>query len=148
MRNAGEHSKETDTNSDDALRRCDRLADKQDAKIADLAKERAAAKDDYGMNFELSSHNSSLLFMADKIGVDLGCSIGMINQNLDIIAKMEQSRKDFYFQNIANKPKKDEDKKTNLIDTGEVSLKELCSNEDHSDAEIEMDYFAHLQKKI
>lgn len=146
VKTTGENSKEADTISDEALRRCDRLADKQDAKIADLAKERVAAKDDYGINYELSAHNFSLLFMADRIGIDLGCSIGLINQNLDIIAKMEQSRKDFYIQNIANKGKKEEDQKTSLIDTGDVDLKELCSDEDHSDAEMEMDYFAHLQK--
>ena len=30
-----------------------------------------------------------------------------------------------------------------LIDTGDITLKELCSDEDHPDAEIEMDYYSH-----
>lgn len=79
-------TKELEFNAEEALRRCYRLADKQDAKIEELANERAAAKDNYGMNSDLDSKSSSLLYMAGKIGIDLGCSTSMISQNLNIIA--------------------------------------------------------------
>ena len=122
------------------------MADKQDAKIEEWAKERAAAKDNYGKNHDLNCHDASLLFMADKIGIDLGCSINMVESNLDIIAKMEQCRKEFYLQHICQKKEEEgHHDGSNLIDIGDVDLKELCSDEDHSDAELEMDHFTHLK---
>ena len=43
------------------------------------------------------------------VGIDLGCSIYMIDKNLDIIKKLEEARRDMYFQNI--KTKNDGEKK-------------------------------------
>ena len=70
--------------------------DKQDVQIEDLAKQRAADNNKYGKIYNPDEGNSSLLFMDDKIGIDLGWPSDMVNQNLEIIEKMEQSRKDFY----------------------------------------------------
>lgn len=72
-------------------RRCNRLKDTEDVRIEDLAKERAADSE------------PSLLHMPDLVGIDLGCSIDMVEHNLDVINKMEQSKKDFYFYNINNR---------------------------------------------
>ena len=52
-----------------------------------------------------------------------------------------------FIYNIFVKRKKGEEQQdgTNLIDIGDADLKELCSDEDHSDAELEMDHFTHLK---
>ena len=118
--------------------------DKQDVKIEELAKQRAVDKNNYGKTHISDEESSSLLFMANKIGIDLGCTIYMVNQNLEIIERMEQSRKDFYFTHLKQKETVVQNE-ISLIDTGDLSLKELCSDGDHSDAEMEMDYYAHLK---
>ncbi|XBI13318.1 hypothetical protein VPH35_140065 [Triticum aestivum] len=143
----GEKETENSETEEEQLRRCGRLAGKQDAKIEELAKERAAAKDNYGKFQNLNCHDISLLDMADKIGIDLGCSINMIESNLDIIARMEQCRKEFYLQHIC-KTKEEEGQlgEPNLIDIGAVDLKEICSGDENSDAELEMDHFTHLKR--
>ena len=56
--NEGENS---DSMLEENLRRCGRLADKQDANIEGLAKERAATKDNYGKEHELDFHNASII---------------------------------------------------------------------------------------
>ena len=58
---------------------------------------------------------------------------------------MEQFRKDFFQTHIIQKNDFLETKESNLIDTGDVSIRELCSDDDRSDAELEMDYFSHLK---
>lgn len=137
--------KENEDTSEEALRRCGMLAGKQDANIEELAKERVAAKDNYGNSFESLHDNSSLLFMADKVGIDLGCTIQMIDHNLDIIRKMEQSRHDFYNQQMNKEEASKTDIDINLIDVGDVDIKDLCSDDDHSDSNLEMDYYSHLK---
>ena len=107
------------------------MAGKQDTKIEELAKERAAAKDNYGNSFESLHDNSSLLFMADKVGIDLGCTIDMIDHNLDIIRKMEQSRHDFYNQQMNKEEASKTDIDIELIEVGDVNIKDLCSDDDH-----------------
>lgn len=76
--------------------------------------------------------------------MDLGCSTEMIDHNLDIIQKMEQARKDFFFRDIANKEKKRGKYKMGSpgpIDTGDVALNELYSDDEHANTELEKDHF-------
>lgn len=67
-------------------RRCPRLKDVEDVRIEDLAKKRAADKNDYGnlSNSPPDNDKSSLLHMSDMVGSDLGCSIEMVEHNLEI----------------------------------------------------------------
>jgi hypothetical protein len=59
-------------------RRCNRLKDKEEMRVEDMAKESVAAKDDYGMDGDslniLNSSYMSLAKMAHTVGIDLGCS--------------------------------------------------------------------------
>lgn len=71
---------------------------------------------------------------------------GYVDQNLNLIANMELARRDMYLQKIATKNDKKEDSSPGPIDTGDALLQELCSNEDHSNAEIETNYYGHLKK--
>ena len=83
--------------------------------------------------------------MANSVGVDLRCTIDMVNQNLDQIANMEQARRDIYLQSLKNK----EEKRGELfksIDIGDADLEDLCSEADHSDVELELDYYDNLKK--
>lgn len=54
--------------------------DKKDAKIEDLAKERAAKKDNYGNSKNFSLEKNTSLSMSELIGVDLGCSLDMLTR--------------------------------------------------------------------
>ena len=89
------------------------------------------------------------------VGIDLGCSIDMIDKKLDIINKMEKARRDIYFQNI-KREKKDEEKKSGeiveecrdtpvYINNGDVDIDGLCTDLDHSDAEIEEQQYKNLK---
>lgn len=109
--------------------------------MEDLAKERVADKNAYGNSSYSPSTNDkfSLLHMYDVVGIDLGCSIEMVEHNLEIIEKMEQVRKDFYIQNIADKKDIQEPSSLGPIGTGGTDISELCSDNDHSDAEVDSD---------
>lgn len=124
--------------------RCDRSLDKKDVKIKDLAMERDAEKDNYGNYNTHDPFDPTLFHMSSMVGIDLGCSIAMIDQNPYLISKMEQSRKYFYHQNIANRENKDEPSSPDPIGTGNAELDELCSRDDHSDTEVEMGYYDQL----
>ena len=67
-----------------------------------MAKIRAEEIDNYGKNLDAEFAESSLLRISSVVGIDSGCSIDMIDRNLDIIKKMEMARKEMYFQNIQN----------------------------------------------
>lgn len=110
------------------------------------AKERAAEKDYYGNGIILSPAKTSLLHVSNLVGVGLGCSIDMIDQNLNLFDKMEQARRDFYLQNQANKKKGNEPSSPGPTDTWDAMLSKLRSEDDHSDADLEMDYYGHLKK--
>lgn len=59
-----------------------------DMRVADLAKERGAAKDDYGKNDHLTTFDydrPSLMKLTSMVRIDLGCSIDMVEHNLNII---------------------------------------------------------------
>ena len=85
--------------------------------------------------------------MACKIGVDLGCTIDMVNQNLDHIANMEQARRDLYLHTIKNQEGETKiNSSPSHIDIGDVVLEELSSRDDHSDTELELDYYDNLKK--
>jgi hypothetical protein len=47
-------------------------------------------------------------------------------------------------QNIANKNKKQDPGSPGPIDTRDADINELCSEDDHSNAKVEFDYFDHL----
>lgn len=82
------------------------MKNKEHMCVEDVAKERAPAKDNYGMDTDPSSSIVSLLHMSALVEVDFGkygCSIEIVDRNLDIIKKMKQVRKDFFLQNIVNK---------------------------------------------
>ena len=57
----------------------------------------------YGKNLDLNCANPSLLHLSSLVGIDLGCSIDMIDKNLEIIRKMEIPRREIYFQNLIGK---------------------------------------------
>lgn len=130
-----------DKDKDGPTRRSDRNLDKKGARIEDLAKERAADKDNYGKKDVLSPKRISLLDMSSRLGVDLGCSIEMVNHNIDLIDNMEQARRDIYLQSLINNKKDRETSSPDPIDTGDAILEELCSDQDHSDTEVEVDYY-------
>ena len=58
---------------------------------------------------------------------------------------MEQLRKDFYIQNIADKKDIQEPSSPGPVDTGGTDIPKLCSDNDHLDAEVEEDYHDHLK---
>ena len=82
------------------IKRSLRNKGKEDKKIEDMAKSRAEERDNYGKNSELVIADASLLHIGSLVGIDLGCSIEMIDKNIDIINKMEIARRELYFQNI------------------------------------------------
>ena len=78
----------------------------------------------------------------------MGCSIEMIDKNIEIINRMEIARRELYFQNIKREEsgktgeecKEEGDNKKEVptyINTGDITLEELCSDYDHSDVDIE-----------
>lgn len=81
----------------DHLRRANRLKGREDYKTEDLAKERAAKRDNYGklpvpkvVNFS----NEKLGNLSHRVGVNLGTSKEMINYNIALIKSIEQTRLD------------------------------------------------------
>ena len=70
--------RDKDKDKDGPTRRNDRNLDKKDARIEDLAKERAADKDNYGKSSTISDERISLFEMAKNVGVELGCTIDLV----------------------------------------------------------------------
>ena len=136
-----------DKDKDRPTRRSDRNLDKKDAKIEDLAKERAAEKDNYGKDSTLFDEKNSLYDMASKVGIDLGCALDMVAQNLDLISNMEQARRDIYLQNSINKNREEKkDDSPSLIDIEDVELEDLYSEGDNTEDDIEKDHYDKLKK--
>jgi hypothetical protein len=111
-------------------RRCDRLKDREDANVEEMVKDKAVANDNYG-NYELfpednhtfdipdiiSYSTSSFSQIASCIWIILGCSVDMVERNIDIIKSLEQVRHDLMAQ--AEKPAiPDDDIIDELVDTG------------------------------
>lgn len=119
IKQGGEANKDKDKNG--PARRSDRNLEKKDAIIENFAKERATKKDKYGKNDALSSQKTSLINMPSLIGVNLGCSVAIIDQNLDLISIMEQDRKYFYLKKTKMK-----NKKKNLALQVTLTLVMLC----------------------
>lgn len=103
---------------------------------------------------DLNCANPSLLHISSLVGIDLRCSIDMVDKNLETIRKMEIARREIYFQNIAGKRKEEEgikymeSKSYNTpvhINTGDVNVAELCSDIEHSDAEMEEQQYLKLR---
>lgn len=63
--------------------------------------------------------------MSDMVGIDIGCSIEMVERNIDIIHKMEQPRKDFFIQNIVNKNNTLQPSSPGPIDIGNADISTL-----------------------
>nr|XP_020184312.1 golgin subfamily A member 6-like protein 22 [Aegilops tauschii subsp. strangulata] len=82
------------------IKRSLRNKGKEDQKIEEMAKIRAEERDNYGKNSDLVPTDASLLHISSLVGIDLGCSIEMIDKNLEIINKMEIARRELYLQNI------------------------------------------------
>lgn len=82
-------------NRDEELRRSLRYKGKEDQKVEDLVT-RGEERYNYGKNADPYAVNSSLLHMTSLVGIDLGCSIEMIDKNMKVIQKMEIARKEFY----------------------------------------------------
>ena len=138
---------DNDKDKDGPTRRSDRNLDKKDARIEDLAKERATDKDNYGKSPTILDERISLFDMAKNVGVELGCTIDLVNQNLDLIANMEQARRDIYLQNSINKNREEKkDDSPSLIDIGDVELEDLCSGGENSEGDIEIEYYDKLKK--
>ena len=128
-RSANDENADRDT--EEAPRRCDRLKMKEDVRVADLAKERAAAKNNYGNSDDLdvfTCSNLTLATMASAVGIDLGCSLEMINTNIDIMRILEQARQDIMNQVIANDKVEEIPSSPVHIDTGDADLDDLCSD--------------------
>lgn len=138
---------DNDKDKDVPTRRSDRNLDKKDARIEDLAKERAADKDNYGKSSTISDERVYLFKMVKNVCVELGCTIDLVNQNLELISNMEQARRNLYLQNIKNQEEEERTKSSpSPIDIGDAVLEDLCSGDDHSDAELELDYYDNLEK--
>ena len=132
-------------------RRCNRFKAKEDAKIEDLAKERAAAKDDYGNSDDnlnvLNQSNITLSDMAHLVGIDLGCSLDMVETNLEIMRKLEKVRYDLMIQASKNNNETANEQSSPVrIDTGDAAIEELCLDGDNSDLDIEEACFEKLKQ--
>ena len=140
---------DNDKDKDVPTRRSDRNLDKKDARIEDLAKERAADKDNYGKSSTISDERVYLFKMVKNVCVELGCTIDLVNQNLELISNMEQARRNLYLQNIKNQEEEERTKSSpSPIDIGDAVLEDLCLGDDHSDAELELDYYDNLEKNL
>lgn len=64
----------------------------------------------------------------------------MVEHNLQLIEKMEQARKDFYFQKLVGVEIDNDLSSPSPIDIGDADLSELCSDGENSEAEMECDY--------
>ena len=136
------------------LKRSSRNKGKEDQKIEDIAKLRAEERDNYGMSTYPNVVNPSFLHISSLIGIDLGCSIEMVEKNLEAINKMEIARRELYLQNIKKERemgvKNDETQRNPpdtpvLIDTGDLTIEELCSDLENSDADMEEEHYKHLR---
>lgn len=79
---------DVDDDNDGGPRRCDRLKSREYMRVEDLARERAAAKDNYfnaSESEQKTSENVFLMHITSLLGIELGCSIDMVEHNLDII---------------------------------------------------------------
>lgn len=88
------------------MRRCDNLKDREDLKIADLAKEMAASKDDYdeeSILTVLDSSNNKLSYVAHDVGWIQKKKIDIIDYNINLIKLVEQVRVDLWINNNSNK---------------------------------------------
>lgn len=79
----------TEEDKEEELRRSLRNRGKEDQKVEDLAKIRAEERDNYGKTPNPNTPNPSLLHMTSLVGIDNGCSIDMIDKNVEAIRKME-----------------------------------------------------------
>ena len=131
---------DVDKENENLLRRCDRLKNKEDVRVEDLARERAAAKDNYG-NFDnldvFNFPNNTLADMASMVGIDLGCSLDMIDTNLEIMRNLEQARRDVFRQNLKDNVVDMTSSSPVHIDTGDVDIEELLSNQENEKTDTE-----------
>ena len=128
---------------------------KEDQKIEEMAKIRAEERDNYGKDSVFEFANPSLLQISSMVGIDLGCSVDMIAKNVDIINKMERARREIYFQSVKRenidevgetKREMEEGSDTPVyINTGDMNVDELCSDLEHSDADIEEQQYKNLK---
>lgn len=77
----------SEEDKEEVLRRSLRYKGKEDQKVEDLPKIRAEEIDNYGKSVNPSTSNPSLLHMTSLVGIDLGCSIEMIDKNIEVIQK-------------------------------------------------------------
>ena len=82
------------------IKRSLRNKGKEDQKIEEMAKIRAEERDNYGKDSVPEFVNPSLLQISSMVGIDLGCSIDLIEKNIDIINKMDKARIEIYFQSV------------------------------------------------
>ena len=139
----------TGKETEDGPRRCDRLKMKEDLRVEDLAKERAAAKDNYGNSDDLdifTCSNITLAAMASAVGIDLGCSMEMIDTNIDIMRNLEQARQDIMKQNLVNDKLEVLISSPVHIDTGDADLEEFYSDKEDDALDMHDLEYAELRK--
>lgn len=136
---------------DNKGRRGERHKDKGDQKIEDLAKERAANKDDYGENNVpnvLTSDSEKIASIAQGVGVNIGQNKYMIENNTSFIKVVEQVRVDLWIQNNANQNSTPIKEVRPLIETGEHNIEELIGDGEDSDSNEDgddnWDHLKHL----
>ena len=66
--------------------------------------------------------------MASMVGIDLGCSIDMVDNNLEIMRNLEQARQDMMRQNLNDSVQEMTHSSPVHIDTGDADLEEFCSD--------------------
>ena len=87
--------------------------------------------------------------MAKNVDVELGCTIDLVNQNIDLIVNMEHTRRELYLQNIKNQEGETKiNSSPSSIDIGDVVLEELCTEAGHSATELELDSITFLEEEI
>lgn len=72
---------------------------KEDLRVEDLDKEMVAAKDNCGNRLDPNCPNASLLHLTCLVGIDHGCSIDMVEHNVDMTKKMKHARVDLFQKN-------------------------------------------------
>lgn len=129
-------------------RRGERLKDRGDQRTEDIAKERAAIKDDYGkksLPTVLNSSSQDLLKIASGVGVNLGTQIDMVEHSINLIKNVEKTRVDLWLANNSNQNKTPVREPKHVIETGEFDIEELIADDSEGE-DSDSENWEHLKK--
>ena len=82
--------------------------------------------------------------MTACIGIDVGCTLDMIENNVELMKKLEVARLDMYISKERDSNKENTFCSPSIIDTGDAYLNELLSNGENYKASMEEKYLNKL----